>query len=49
MGLNIAPNIYQRKMSETLKAIESVLIWMDGILIHRINKENQDIVLKKKS
>ena len=47
MGLNIAPNIYQRKMSETLEGIEGVLIWMDGILIHRINKENHDIVLKK--
>ena len=34
-------------MSETLEGIEGVLIWMDGILIHRINKENHDIVLKK--
>ena len=47
MGLKIAPNTYQRKMSETLEAIEGVLIWMDGILIHKINKKNHDIVLKK--
>ena len=34
-------------MSETLEGIEVVLIWMDVTLIHRNNKENHDIVLKK--
>ena len=37
MGVNIAPEIYQRKISEILEGIESVLIYM----------ENHDILLNE--
>ena len=47
MGVNIAPEIYQRKMSEMLEGIEGVLIYMDDIMIYGNNKENHYIVLNK--
>ena len=37
MGVNIAPEIYQRKISEILEGIESVLIYMENhILLNEV-------------
>ena len=46
MGINIAPEIHQRKMMELLDGIEGVLIYMDDILIFGKDKASHDEILK---
>ena len=45
MGINIAPEIYQRKMNELLGDLEGVLIYMDDILIYAESEEKHDLIL----
>ena len=46
MGINIAPEIYQRKMMELLEGIEGVLIYMDDVLIFGKDRASHDEILK---
>ena len=47
MGINIAPEIYQRKMCELLDGVEGVLVYMDDILIYGESESKHDEILNK--
>ena len=47
MGVNIAPEIYQRKMSTLLDGLDGVIVYMDDILIFGETEKLHDEVLKK--
>lgn len=47
MGINIAPEIYQRKMCELLEGIEGVLIYMDDVLVFGKTVEEHNRNLKE--
>lgn len=34
-GINIAPEIFQRKMNELLEGLEGVAVYMDDVIVHR--------------
>ncbi|KAK7878017.1 hypothetical protein WMY93_031330 [Mugilogobius chulae] len=46
-GITSAPEIFQRKMAETLAGLEGTEVYMDDILIHGENKEIHDQRLTK--
>lgn len=46
MGVNIAPEIYQRKMCELLHDIDNVLIYMDDVIVFGNSSESHDNTLK---
>ena len=45
MGVNIAPEIYQRKMCELLEGIDGVLIYMDDVIVFGNSNDNHDKAL----
>ena len=47
MGINVAPEIYQRKMCELLEGIEGVLIFMDDIVVHGKSLEEHNNILEE--
>ena len=47
MGINTAPEIYQRKMCELLEGIENVLIYMDDVIIYGRTEEEHNVTLLK--
>ena len=46
MGINIAPEIYQRKMYELLGDIDGVLIYMDDVIVFGKSESEHDDTLK---
>ena len=46
MGINIAPEIYQRKMTELLDGLEGVVIYMDDVLVFGNDETSHDRNLK---
>ena len=42
MGVNIAPEIYQRKMTELIGDLSGVICYMDDIVVHGINQKEHD-------
>ena len=47
MGVNIAPEIYQRKMYELLDGLEGVLIYMDDVIVYGKSLEEHNRILKQ--
>ncbi|XP_024117381.1 uncharacterized protein K02A2.6, partial [Oryzias melastigma] len=46
-GITSAPEIFQRKMLETLEGLEGVEVYMDDILVHGATMEEHDARLEK--
>lgn len=46
MGVNLAPEIYQRKMCDLLKDIQGVIIYMDDVIVFGKSQESHDNILK---
>ncbi|KAK5893905.1 hypothetical protein CgunFtcFv8_006733 [Champsocephalus gunnari] len=46
-GISSAPEIFQRKMVETLEGLDGVAVYMDDIIIHGSNTSEHDERLQK--
>ncbi|CAM1293670.1 Uncharacterised protein r2_g276 [Pycnogonum litorale] len=46
-GINLAPELYQRKMSELLRGINNVIVYMDDVLCFGETVDGHDIVLNQ--
>ncbi len=46
-GITSAPEIFQRKMSETLQGLRGVSVYMDDIVVHGKDMEEHDLNLQK--
>lgn len=46
-GITSAPEIFQRKMTETLQGLQGVAVYMDDIVVHGKDMEEHDLRLQK--
>lgn len=46
-GISSAPEIFQRKMVETLEGLQGVAVYMDDIIVHGRNMTEHDVRLQK--
>ena len=47
MGIDVAPEIYQRKMCELLAGIDDVLVYMDDVRVYGRSKAEHDNTLRE--
>ena len=47
MGINVAPEIYQRKMWELLGDLEGIMIYMDDVIVFGRNQTEHDSRLRE--